>query len=481
MIFALIFSLIIGLGESKTIDNINYYLCKTQTYAGPVGKEFYSTKEQALCAIAFLKRGHYNRAKKILNFYHNIYRTQKTQGEFVGFYERYDIKGSSVSGLVECLSQLCLAQAVIYYTSKTQDRTFLPMAQDVAYIFERSINRWGTFVESDSQMYVQKNLFAYSLFSQLYNITKSPKYLTIAKRTLFVLEDLFLDNQRKMLRHKIFKDEFAQRDQIFGKIIFHKDLSLLSETPKTLEEIAWYEFASAVGGKKRTYRLEENLRFTDTLEGEFISDKDSASVNLVATVLYLFIKEDFNPFAAAEIIKHDELAITPRGEEYETENFEDDTMGFYAIKPPRTLNSKIKIEYESKIKKEGQRGLKIQFTSLKNEKSTAEVTRVFYPPQDFTKFRRLKFWLNARTSNPIPGILGLKLKLKVVDTAGNIGESNFLNHTTRGVENTIVIPNGFSFAEKTSVDLTKVKEMIWYFEENTQTSWNIIIDDIRME
>ncbi len=119
---------------------------------------------------------------------------------------------------------------------------------------------------------------------------------------------------------------------------------------------------------------------------------------------------------------------------------------------------------------------------LKNEKSSAIVTRVFYPAQDFSGAGRLRFWLAARPAVFTLGAMNLKIRLRVIDESGVWADSQPLNYSGRGVENSVVCPAGFTpSAVGKHPDYSKIKKLVWMFEEETQTSWNINLDDVRIE
>ncbi len=465
-------------------DRVYFYIAKTQSPAGPIGTDYFSTREQALCAHALLNRGHKNRARRILDFYDDIYRRAKSERNFDGFHEHYDINGSSATGKIDFFSQLCVIGAVNLYTYKTGDKRFIGMAKDMGELFKKNIDRWGAFSKKDSKINVRENLAAYAAFGELAALTGELAWADLAKRVRFVIEDLFFDKEKKMLKPDLLSRDFYSEDQVLGKIILGWDLRISSEDSRVVEDVAWRELAMSFD-KKKFLELEKYVGFPPSVpDGAFISNSvQGDGVNLVATTLYTFIYEDFMPFNTEreQTDKMMQISITSRGEEFLAEGFESDVIDFYRIKKPKTANADVFIEYDEEVKKEGERSLRIQFAPVKNEKSSAEVSRIFYPPQDFTKFGRMKFWLIARPSVVSPGAMGIRVKLKIIDSDGNEAVSNILNHSPRGFENTVVTPGGFTHSGKISTNFTKIKELVWMFEEDTQRAWNVHIDDIRME
>lgn len=463
-------------------DRFYYYLAACQSPLGPVGKDFFSTKEQALCVLAFLNRGHYNRAKRILNFYYDIYRVVKSSGNFWGFAERYDKKCSAVVDNIDYFSQTLMLNAIVNYTVKTGDKKFLLLARDIGDVFARRINPWGAFSMDDGQMYARENLCAFVVFRELARITEDTGYAKTAKRLQFVLEDLFFDETKKMLRYKLLEDKFVPEDQILGKLVLNSGIKKASEAPRNSDWHAFRMLDSTLSeNNKNLEEFEEKIKFPpDCPDGSYISKLDGTA-DLTATAIYLFIKERFNLFGPVGPDKRMSLISVPRGETYTNEKFEDDTINFYMVMPPRTVNSEVSISNDYEVKKEGERSLRIQFSPLKDEKSSAEITRIFYPPQDFSKFGRMKFWLRSRAGNVMLGHLSLKIKMRIVDADGNVGESRLLNHSARGVENTLIFPGAFMSIGKNPVNTEKIQKLVWVFEETTRNPWNFQIDEIRME
>ena len=209
---------------------------------------------------------------------------------------------------------------------------------------------------------------------------------------------------------------------------------------------------------------------------------DRNVVDLTATSLFTFIIEKFNPFDFHSPKTNERLSLSDvqPGEVYAGEDFESNTLGFYTLNPPKNFDSETSLNYDGKVKKSGNRSLRFQFVSGKTGKSFSEVTRSFYPHQNFSEYSRLRFWLYARSSNPRPGIMGLKIRLILTDADGNVAQSGYLNYSARGVDNTIMTPRGFVPTGK-SFNYGQVKAMAWRFEESGQDTWNIHVDDIVLE
>ncbi len=466
----------------ETLDRIYYYLAKTQSAQGPIGVDFFLTAEQAFCAIAFINRGHINRAKNVLNFYDDIYRVDRSSGGFKGFALQYDRHGVAIDRRIDYLAQSAVLLAIVHYTEKTRDRRFVRIADELAELFKTKINRWGAFFHEDMKMYARENLLAYSVFRAISGLKEDVEYARIAKRLKYVLNDLFYDKSKKQIENSVNENLFLPSEQILGKLIFSPDITLSTESLKTLDWIAMRNLADAVHKNDVIAgELEKYLKLPfDVPDGAYISDADGNPA-LLPTGMYIFMKERFNPFAIAQEISEKRIALVsaPKGELFKGDNFEDDVIHFYEKQKNIAVNADLLVSYDTEVKKSGAKSLRVQFTPLKNEKSAAALSRVFYPSQNFTNYGRVKFWLRARPA--VPGTLSVKIKLRIIDENGNVGETNPLNYSARGVENTVICPGAFTAVGKNQVDAEKVRSLSFVFEEVSQTSWNIQIDDIRME
>jgi len=141
------------------------------------------TYDQALASEVFLVFGDFERAKKIFDFYS---KAKKSKGGFVNAY--YASTGEPAEYIIHTGPNLWLGIAILKYTYKTQDRTYLKKALEIAdwaislqnYDPEKGL-RGGPDVTWFS---TEHNLDAYSFFNMLYEVTKEDRFLFASQKVL---------------------------------------------------------------------------------------------------------------------------------------------------------------------------------------------------------------------------------------------------------------------------------------------------------
>jgi TolA-binding protein len=140
--------------------------------------------DQSLVAQLFVNFADYERAKRILNFLDR--RAKRDQGLFFNAY--YSKDGSPAEFIVHSGPNIWVGIAALHYSSKTQDRSYLRLAEDIA---RAMINlqqqdgqggiRGGPHIEWYS---TEHNLDAYAFFSMLHKVTGKEQYAIAAGKVL---------------------------------------------------------------------------------------------------------------------------------------------------------------------------------------------------------------------------------------------------------------------------------------------------------
>ncbi len=132
--------------------------------------------DQSLVAQVYVNFAEYDRAKKIFSFLEK--KAKRQDGLFLNAYYAND--GSPAEFSVHCGPNIWLGIALLHYTSKTQDRTYVKLAEELAEGILRLQAqdasggiRGGPGVEWYS---TEHNLDAYAFFQMLYTIVGKEKY-----------------------------------------------------------------------------------------------------------------------------------------------------------------------------------------------------------------------------------------------------------------------------------------------------------------
>ncbi|MFA4990955.1 MAG: PilZ domain-containing protein [Candidatus Omnitrophota bacterium] len=172
------------------------------------------TYDQSLAIQCFTLMGDQSNAKAALDFYRDG--AQKVDDGFVNAYDAYTGKPSEY--IVHAGPNIWLGIAILQYTAKFKDETYLAMAEDIA--------KWLIYLQRQDREYgikggpryawfsTEHNLDAYAFFGMLYKITEEAKYLDARKKTLaWIKKNAFNKKEGRMNRGKgdatIATDTFA--------------------------------------------------------------------------------------------------------------------------------------------------------------------------------------------------------------------------------------------------------------------------------
>ncbi|MCX5665681.1 MAG: PilZ domain-containing protein [Candidatus Omnitrophica bacterium] len=145
------------------------------------------TYDQALVAQVFLISGDVKRAQKVLGFFKNSTKREKT-----GFKNAYNaVNGLSVENIVHLGPNIWIAIAAIHYADKTGDKTYLTFAEDMAkWIISLKDADGGLAGGPGISWYsTEHNLDAYALFNMLWSMTSKDEYRKERDLTLKWIKD----------------------------------------------------------------------------------------------------------------------------------------------------------------------------------------------------------------------------------------------------------------------------------------------------
>jgi hypothetical protein len=139
--------------------------------------------DQSLLVMAYANFGDFERARKILDFFNN--KTKRVDKIFVNAY--YVNDGEPAEYAVHSGPNIWLGIAIMHYTKRTQDQTYLKLAQEIAsgIISLQSQDKDGGIRGGpDVAWYAtEHNLDAYAFFNMLYKVTGNSQYLEARDKT----------------------------------------------------------------------------------------------------------------------------------------------------------------------------------------------------------------------------------------------------------------------------------------------------------
>lgn len=132
------------------------------------------TYDQALIVLAYANFSDFQRAQKILDFF--MYKAERKDGKFLNAY--YANGGEPAEYVVRSGPNIWLGIAILQYTRKTQDATYLRLAEEIGGAIIKSQDEEGGIRGGpDVDWYsTEHNLDAYAFFNMLYKITAKPVY-----------------------------------------------------------------------------------------------------------------------------------------------------------------------------------------------------------------------------------------------------------------------------------------------------------------
>ncbi|MCX5701041.1 MAG: PilZ domain-containing protein [Candidatus Omnitrophica bacterium] len=142
------------------------------------------TYDQSLAAQAFLLFDDFEKVHKVFDFFKN--RAAKTNGLFYNAY--YVNDGEPSEYVVQVGPNLWIGIAIVQYTYKTQDKTYLDLAESIAQriiALQKQDAQGGIRGGPDIEWYsTEHNLDAYAFFNMLYQLTGKQDYLEARDKVL---------------------------------------------------------------------------------------------------------------------------------------------------------------------------------------------------------------------------------------------------------------------------------------------------------
>lgn len=198
---------------SQTETDILYnWLKKTQVFkTGLVGSYEGSrelsgiafTYDEALCVDVFLAKGDLIRAKNILDFFINKALKLETGYFFFNAYSKNS--GNVLEWMSHVGPNVWLGMAILHYVEKSNDRTYLDFAKNIAdYVIDLQDNYGGIKGGDSVNWYsTEHNLDSYAFFRMFYKMTKENRYKYSADLVLrWLFNDVYIKNENRFMRGK---------------------------------------------------------------------------------------------------------------------------------------------------------------------------------------------------------------------------------------------------------------------------------------
>lgn len=140
------------------------------------------TYDQSLASQCFILMGDKKNAQDIFDFYKH--KAEKAEGGFTNAYDTFT--GGVVEYSVRAGPNIWLGIAILHYTYKFKDETYLSIAEDIAQWVIKLQNEDKEFGirggPNVTWLSTEHNLDAYAFFGMLYRITEEKKYEEAQKR-----------------------------------------------------------------------------------------------------------------------------------------------------------------------------------------------------------------------------------------------------------------------------------------------------------
>lgn len=150
--------------------------------------------DQALSIISYTLFGDYNKAKKGLDFF--LSRAQRTESG--GFYNAYySKKGEVAEYIAHAGPNLWLGIAILQYTNKTKDYTYVSLARQIAqWVLYLQDEEGGIIGGKGLNWYsTEHNLDGFAFFNMFYELNKEKVYKDTADKILKWLEKYAYSNE----------------------------------------------------------------------------------------------------------------------------------------------------------------------------------------------------------------------------------------------------------------------------------------------
>ena len=145
-------------------------------------KNWAFTYDQSLVMQVYSKFSDFVRVRKMLDFF--AHDAERSGGLFLNAYYAND--GTAAEYTVHCGPNIWLGVAIIQYTKKSMDNTYLHLAKEIAEsVMSLQDNEGGIRGGPDASWYAtEHNLDAYAFFDMLYSTTGEARYREAAQRVL---------------------------------------------------------------------------------------------------------------------------------------------------------------------------------------------------------------------------------------------------------------------------------------------------------
>ncbi|MDD5292464.1 MAG: PilZ domain-containing protein [Candidatus Omnitrophica bacterium] len=141
------------------------------------------TYDQALAVIAYTLFGDYDKAKRGLDFF--VHKAERMDG--LGIYNAYYSKSGEVAEYIAHAGpNLWLGIAILQYTDRTGDRSYISLAEQIAQWINSLQDRdGGIFGGKRISWYsTEHNLDGFAFFNMLYKVTQKEQYSDAANKIL---------------------------------------------------------------------------------------------------------------------------------------------------------------------------------------------------------------------------------------------------------------------------------------------------------
>ncbi len=140
--------------------------------------------DQSLAAQAFILFGDYENAQKIFNFFNRI-----SRGKFSGFYNAYYSSAGEVAEYaIHAGPNIWLGIAIMQYSAKTKDLSYLPLAQKIAgwliALQEQDPEGGLRGGERVTWFSTEHNLDGFAFYKMLYKMTNDKRYELASRKIL---------------------------------------------------------------------------------------------------------------------------------------------------------------------------------------------------------------------------------------------------------------------------------------------------------
>lgn len=491
----------------SNIDSIYYWFCSQQTDEGLVlaeTKDNFTVEEEALSVMVFLRRGHYNRAERILNFFQKLESDSVKFDEFRGFYRYYSTGGDPLSSEILASTQLWLLVAINEYALQTGDKKFLPLAISLSEVvlglegldYGISAGFWGTtplpyFTSAD-------NLLALSVFPRLWSWSDISEYRFAAWRTRKFLQIFLWDRKQKNFIRRIYQSELDITDSLWSTLVFGGDYQGWINFPdpsdlynKILLSLVYSMYEDKKVGKAILSSIEKNLVWSQKHWGAagLPAIEGSKDIDVFTTAWYVLALEKHNPFSIDPDFWENKVMIPPSERQFKGDEFENGklkTLLTYPAELIEEVRCKVIVDWEEKEVKSGKGALRIFFSPIAEVGSAeAVVTRRFRERQDFSQFSSIRIWLKATTTTRIFQTQ-LKVNIGLIDSDGELWYSPNLSIIgRRGFVNGFSFPSGWtrhpSSLGNNVFDIEAIRELKFLVYQPADTSWQIYLDELVLE